>query len=447
MKTPKILCMVTLAALFLTMAQGVWHFVPMQELKGASTMPDFPRPYRNTVMDGSWQEQMDKYAKYNFGFREAAIRLYNQYLWSCYHKTLNKGIVPGRDGYLYERYFVEDYYESRMYKYTDDPETLMGMFDIEARRLARVQELLRERGTTLFVAVLPGKDILYPEHLPPRDTMTRTPGPRAYPEYLHLFDKYGVNYVDILGWFLRQKGQVDYDLMTPQGTHWSNIAATYAFDSIMHYMQGLDGKPLRPVTLGKPYVDKVREPDDDLAELLNVIVTPREKTYKYVDVTFAPQHADADSRPGIIVIGDSFFWTVTFNYPPDSLFRYTHYWFYNNTVYFDPEHDNTSQVDLREALTDADYVMLNYCSGQLYDLGNGFIVNALLALTTTDEEVQAVRDTLCARIRADKKWLKNLEAKAAREGISLDQAILNDTEYLIHTRPEEYFDKLGVNSE
>lgn len=442
--TPKILCLTTLSLLLLAMAQGWWHFIPIRELKGASMLEERPRPTPKSVMDGTWQAQMDRYAKDNFGFREATIRLYNQYLWSCYHKTMNKGIVPGKDGYFYERYFVEDHYESRMYKYTDDPQQLLAMFDLEARRLGMLQELLRERGTTLFVAVLPGKDILYPEHLPPQDTMTRTPGPRAYPEYLHLFDRYGVQYVDILGWFLRLKGHVPYDLMTPQGTHWSNIAATYAFDSIMRYMQGLGGPAIRPVTLGKPYVDKVREPDDDLAQLLNVIFTPHARQYQYVDVSY-PEPAPPQ-KPGLIVIGDSFFWTIHYNYPPDSLFRYTHYWFYNSTVYFDPEHDNTSQVDLRQALTDADYVMLNYCSGQLYDLGNGFIVDALVQLSCSDEEIQAVRDSLCATIRRDSHWLEYVASKAAHDGISLDQAILNDANYLIHTRPEEYFEKLKIDN-
>lgn len=437
MRIHKTLCLTTLSLLLLAMVQGWWHIVPVRELKGDFFETEMPKPNLRSLYDGSWQRQTEKYARGHYGFHEAAIRLYDQMVWSCFGLSTNKGVIAGKDGYLYERYFVEDHYESRMYKYTNDPETLLAMFDTEARRLAKVQELLREQGTTLFVAVLPGKDFLFPEYLPRQDTMTRTPGPRAYPEYLHAFDRHGVQYVDVLGWFLRVQDSVPYPLMYPQGTHWSNIAATYAFDSIMRYMQGIGGVPIRPVNIGKPYTDKVREPDNDLAQLLNVVVTPREKEYWYVDVSYptpAPQ-----SKPGLIVIGDSFFWTITYNYPPDSLFRYTHYWFYNNTVYFDPEHDNVSQVDLRKALADADYVMLNYCSGQLYDLGNGFIVNALLALTTTDEEVQAVRDTLCARIRADEKWLRNLEAKSAREGTTLDQAILNDADYLIHTRPEEYF--------
>lgn len=448
MKTPKILCLVTLAALLLMMAQGWWHFIPMRSLKGVSTMPDCPHVTLRDFADGSWQAQMEKYATFNFGFREPAIRLYNQYVWSCYHKTLNKGIVPGRDGYLYERYFVEDYYESRMYKYTENPQELLDKFDLEARRLARLQALLKERGKTLFVAIMPGKDVLYPEHLPSQDTMTRTPGPKAYPEYLRLFDQYGVNYVDVLGWFQDIKGSVSYPLMTPQGTHWSNIAATYAFDSIMRYMQSLGGPAIRPVCLGKPYVDKVREPDDDLARLLNLVVTPREKEYKYVDVTYPPTNQLSNlptRKPSLIVLGDSFFWNISYNYTLDSLFRYTYYWFYYNTVYFDPAHDNTSQYDLRAALDDADYIMFSYCSGQLYDLGNGFIGKALVSLCYTDAEIQAVRDSICANIRADERWLHYVEDKAERDGITLEQALLNDAEYLISTRPEEYFDKLKVN--
>lgn len=442
MKTPKILCLVTLGFLFLTMAQGVWHFIPMRSLKGATTMPDFPRPYRSTVMDGSWQGEMERYAKYNFGFREAAIRLYNQYVWSCYHKTLNQGVIPGRNGYLYERYFVEDHYESRMYKYTEEPETLLAMFDREARRLAKLQALLKERGTTLFVAVLPGKDIMYPEYLPDQDTMTRCPGPRAYPEYLHLFEKYGVQYVDILDWFLHIKGEVGYELMMPLGTHWSNIAATYAFDSIMRYMQQIGGAPIRPVQLGAPYYDKTREPDNDLGELLNTTFIPRQKRCQYVDVSLATTQSTTTQKPGLIVLGDSFFWNIHYNYPLDSLFRYTHYWFYNSTIHFDPEHDNTSQIDLREALSDADYVMLSYCSGQLYDLGNNFIGKALVELCYTDEEIQAVRDSLCNIIRGDSHWMQYVQDKATREEISLDQAILNDANYLIGTRPEEYFKRI-----
>ena len=436
---PKILTIATMLMLLLTMAQGLWHFVPVKSLTGVSYDCEMPKLTMRTYVDGSWQAEMDRYARRSFGFREYSIRLYNQYVWSCYRHTTNKGVVPGRKGYIYERYFVEDYYESRMYKYTDDPAVLLEKFECEAARLGKLQSLLKEYGTTLFVAVLPGKDVLYPEYLPPRDTMTRTPGPRAYPEYLRLFDKYGVNYIDVMGWFKNIRDEVPYELMTKHGTHWSNIASTYAFDSIMRYMQSIGGAPIRPVQISEPYYDEVRKPDADLVELFNLVVAPRQPRCKYADVRIADT---SQGRPKLIVIGDSFFWNVTYNYPIDSLFGYTHYWFYNNTVYFDPEHDNTSQIDIVQAVKDADYVMLSYCTGQLYDLGNEFIGKTLVAMMYSEEEIAAVREDICAEIRSDEKWYRQLQEKSEELGITVEQAMLDDANYLIQTHPEWYFVKV-----
>ena len=364
--------------LLLALVQGRWQIVPLRPLKGVYVAAERPALTLRGVADGSWQQQTDKYLKEHFGFREPAIRLYNQYVWSCYGKTMNDAIVaPGREGYLYEGYFVADHYQGRMYEYTDNPQELLDKFDRETELLAELQRALAERGTVLFVALLPGKDLLYPEYLPPQGRYTRVPGPKAYPEYLRRFKEKGINYVDVMDWFSRIKDSVPYDLMTQQGTHWSNIAATYAFDSIMRYMQGLGGAPITPVRLGTPYYDKTREPDNDLAELMNLLVLPRQRRCQYVDVEY-PEGCDTVSgKPGLIVIGDSFFWTVSYNYKFDNLFRYVHYWFYNNSVYFDPEHDNVGQINLVEALEDADYVMLNYCTGQLYELGNGFVEKAV----------------------------------------------------------------------
>ena len=442
-KIPRILCITTIALLIFIVLQGFWNIIPMRAfvLKGAYEMDECPKPTFATVVDGSWQEQANKHIKGTLGFREIAIRMYNQYVWSCFRHSTNFSVMPGKDGYLYERYFVEDHYESRMYKYTTNPQQLIDKFDLEARRLAKLQTILRECGTTIFVAIPPGKDILYPEYVPPQGNLTRTPGPRAYPEYPHLFDRYGIQYIDILGWFISVRDSVPFALMTKTGTHWSNIGATYAFDSVMRYMQSLGGPSIRPVSIGEPYYDKTRETDDDLGQLMNLLVPPRQPRCMYADVTLLPD--TSNSKPGLVVIGDSFFWNVIYSYPLDSLFRYSHYWFYNNTVFFDPAHDNVSQFNLAEALTDADYIMLIYCSGQLYDLGNSFIEKALVACCYDDEEVDSVRNEVFQQIRADENWFKNVQIKAQEGGISLEQAMINDADYLIFQNPESFFPVLA----
>ena len=54
-----------------------------------------------------------------------------------------------------------------------------------------------------------------------------------------------------------------------------------------------------------------------------------------------------------------------------------------------------------------------------------------------------MRDSIFGLIRDDEHWLQYLEGKSAREGISFEQAMLNDANYLIHTHPEKYFKQLN----
>lgn len=447
-KVPKILCLATMALFLLVMLQERRQIISMRELKGAYTVTDLPKPAFRTLADGSWQREAEKYLRANHGFHEAAIRLYNQYAWSLFRQSTNVQVMVGGDGYLYERYFVEDFHESRMYKYTESPEELLAKFDREASRLAKLQAILAEAGTTIFVAILPGKDQIYPEYVPRPDSYFkgRTPGPRAIEAYPPLFDRYGIHHTNVCQWFKDLRGVAPFPLMTKQGTHWSNIASVYAFDSIMRFMQSAGGAHIPAVTVGAPYYADTREPDNDLAELLNLIRTPRGPRNQYADVALAEPAGDSASRPGMIVIGDSFFWNVSYNFPLDSLFRYCYYWFYNNTAYFDPQHDNVSQYDLAATLLDADYVMLSYCSGQLYDLGNEFISQALVRLCYDECDIQAVRDSLTHNVNADPAWRQQIADKAAAQGISFDEALRTDCDYLIFTNPESYFPELAADT-
>ena len=378
MRQYKILSLLTVALLLICYMQQRWHVVPVQPLKGAYVVDSAPRFAVKDFMSGEWQRGMDRYVKDNHGFREPAIRLYNQYVWSLFGQSTNAQVMKGSDGWLYERYFVEEHYRSRMHEFTDNADSLLASFDREAQRLALLQRVLDSLGTTLFVQISPGKDLLYPEYLPSPSSVDAFPiGPKAYDIYPELFDRYGVRYVDVCRWFQAIKDSVPYRLMPQTGTHWSNIGSVLAFDSVMRYMQAVGGIPIPPVSLGTPYGARTRGTDYDLGKLLNVIFSPHGTGNMYLNVTAEPSDMP---RPRLIVIGDSFFWNITYTFPLDSLFEYTHYWFYNNSVYFDPAHENVSQVNLAHALREADYVMLSYCTAQLYGLSNGFSQQALEAL-------------------------------------------------------------------
>ena len=68
---------------------------------------------------------MEKYISENFGFREAVIRLYNQYVWSLFDKTYCDNVVIGKDKWLFNEKSVKDHYESLTYEYAKSEEELI----------------------------------------------------------------------------------------------------------------------------------------------------------------------------------------------------------------------------------------------------------------------------------------------------------------------------------
>lgn len=415
-KLPKILCLTTLGLLLLAMLQGATDWPKLRPLRGAYVSAEWPRCSLDSLLSGEWQRGVDAYVKEHHGFRPWGIRTYNQYIWSAYHRSPNPGCVEvGKNDYLFEPFFVDEYYTGCSHHYYPSEQTALTRFQRTSERLAKVQQILEEQGVHLFVALLPGKERIYPQMLPPRDGISeaeRAGHLRAVECYPALFDSLGVRYVDVCHWFDRLNGHVPYRLFSQTGTHWSLIATTYAFDSMMRYMQTF-GPPIRRVSLGAPYRDNARESDKDLDLLLNKLFTIPVERNQYVDVALAD--ADTAKHPSLIDIGDSFFWNILYSFPMQDLFSDLRYWYYFSTIYYDPDHDQVGGVDLVDELLSADYVMLSYCTVQLYKLGNGFVERALMELCYDPEEYQPVLDRL---------------ASDMADGRSVDERLADDLEQL-----------------
>ena len=394
---PKILCLATMMLFLFPVVQKVKPFVKVQPLKGVYVHTEKPQLTFSSFVKGEWQKKADRYVKEHFGFHEHFIRLYNQCLWAVWHRPADPSpVLVGKDDYLFEPSFVNEYYTGCFNEFYPDSIPLCERPQIFRRRmsrLAKLQAILEEQGTHLFLALLPGKERIYPQYLPnPRPrTGNHTSGtqPRAYDLYRN--SRYDFRRIDLCHCFDSLNGHTPYLLFTKTGTHWSNIASTYAFDSVMRYMQTF-GPPIHPVTLGTPYYAPTREPDNDLYHLLNIMTPVPADSNLYVDVTLT---GTAPGRnPSLVVIGDSFFWNILYNFPIQELFSDFRYWYYFSTIYYDPTHDKVADIDLVDELLRTDYVMLSYCTVQLYDCGNGFINRALLELCYDPDEIQAVRDSL-----------------------------------------------------
>ena len=413
---PKILCLATMMLFLLPVVQKVKPFVEVQPLKGVYVHTEKPQFSFSSFVKGEWQKNADRYIKEHFGFHEHFIRLYNQCLWAIWHRPADPSpVLVGKDDYLFEPSFVNEYYTGCFNEFYPDSIPLCERPQIFRRRmsrLAKLQAILEEQGTHLFLALLPGKERIYPQYLPnPRPrTGNHTSGtqPRAYDLYRN--SRYDFRRIDLCHCFDSLNGHTPYLLFTKTSTHWSNIASTYAFDSVMRYMQTF-GPPIHPVTLGTPYYAPTREPDNDLYHLLNIMTPVPADSNLYVDVTLTG--TPPSRNPSLVVIGDSFFWNILYNFPIQELFSDFRYWYYFSTIYYDPTHDKVAAIDLVDELLRTDYVMLSYCTVQLYDCGNGFINRALLELCYDPDEIQAVRDSIAAdttsTLTIDQRIDQNLE--------------------------------------
>ena len=95
-------------------------------------------------------------------------------------------------------------------------------------------------------------------------------------------------------------------------------------------------------------------------------------------------------KPKFIIIGDSFFWNINKIIPLKRIFGSYSYWYYNSTIYFDSNHNNTSEVDILEEIFSSKIIDLSYSPEQLYVFSNNFLPKVLLYLTHEDSEIDNV---------------------------------------------------------
>lgn len=440
-----ILFILTAALLFASMLQKWFHWRKFKPLKGVIVEQPKPELRFANCKNGAFQQQTEPYLKQHFGYREPLIRFYNQYLWDFYRKTPVAGgqILIGKDDWIYEPWVVEDYYQKQFLKYAADSAEMASILSKEAFRVYQVQQILEPLGVHLFASLVPSKDLIYPEHLPEdRDTTHRNEPKISARFFLEdAYTRLGVNHLNLERVFLQMKDTADFPLFPQTGTHWSKYACLYAADTLIRYMEHLGNINMKNLVIGARELDNARDPDDDLESLMNLLRPLRKPKYWY-----AQTHSDGDTtavKPKMILIGDSFWWTVVLQIPLQELFSSAPYWYYNSTIYYDEGHASVDEVNLVDELLSADFINLFYSSTQLYRLNNDFTKKALMALCYDPEEIEAVNKEISQFIRTDSTWMARLRKQAESDNRPLEEVIHSEAQWLIDHNPEKYFPELN----
>ncbi len=423
--------------LFSSVVQKECDIFDMKPLEGVTIATEKPDFNIKNVSSTEYQKNIEQYISENFGFREAVIRLYNQYVWAFYNKTYCKNVLIGKDRWLFNEKSVKDYYEGLLSEYASSEDELLRKFDNDVKRLKKLQALLKEQGTDIFVLMLPSKDLIYPEFLPKNTEYQENNSIRAVDYYSEAFAENGINFLNIIDYFKMIKDDVDYPIFPKAGMHWSNIACAHASDTIIRYMEHLSGENFLNIKIGETYPDITKSPDNDMEKLLNLSLPISNNQNYYADISVTP---DTSARkPKIAIMGDSFFWNMAYTLPMDEIFESYHYWYYFNTIYYDPEHDNVGELDLVKELKETDVVMISLSATQLYDINHDFISQALIKLSLDDQEmIDNILSTIKDKIKNDQNWYNSIVEKASQKGISVEEALNQDAMYILNLEPEKY---------
>lgn len=445
--TKTILFMLTAVLLFASMFQKWLNWPRFSPLKGAVVEQPMPLMTYENYFDGSFQMQTEAHLKQNFGCREPLIRLYNQYLWDFYGKTpvTEWQVMFGKNGWMYEPWVVSDYYQRQFVHYAVDSAQMAQKLSEEAQRVLQLQQVLEPYGTHLFVCMVPSKDLICPEYLPENWDTRYDDQPKISARFFNEeeYTRLGVNHLNLEQWFLQIKDTADFMLFPKTGTHWSRYAALLAADTLVRYMEHLGDVNMHNLVIGQRYLANAREPDDDLESLLNLVRPLSKPQYWYAD-------ADADTdptatKPKLIVVGDSFWWPIAYQFPFDKVFSSVPYWYYNSSVYYYPPYNSVDELDMKEELLSADFIVLFYSATQQYRMNDGFTQRALEAMNDVDgyagldstafieREIQRT----VAELLAKPEQMEMIREKANQKGVSLEQALHDDAKWIVSYKLEQ----------
>ena len=430
-----ILCFITMLGFALTFVQEKWHPFQLKPLGGVTYETERPELTLKSFASGKYQSDAEQYSRENFGFREWAIRLYNQTTFSLFDQTTNRFVVPGKDG---NTFFEESYVIS----YTG--ETYLGEEKIKdnSRQLKLIQDMLRTKGTTMLPVFVLGKASYYPELIPDKYIAKRHET-NNYQEYLKTFAEQGVEMLNFNKYFCERKGTEAHPIYCNLSAHWTVYAASIAIDSLVRYMEDKTQQTQAHFQINSFDTTYLMNQDDDLYHMMNLMFPMKHNTIYQPQFSFTEGY-----KPKVLAISDSYWWTV---YAwdvalPQNLFADGGFWFYNKTIY--PERSpiqDTEAINYKQEIENQDFVLLvcteatnhlwpygfterylsDYDNVYRYKLPEQYDAADSIYTTYRNEEIA----TIIENIKALPEWLESVERQADEKGISVEQSLWDNAEY------------------
>lgn len=440
-----ILFILTILFFLMILIQTVWHPFEYDKLRGITDDVEFPSLTFDSLYDGSYQRQLDAYLSQNYGFREPSIRFYNQYIWDFYGKENVDHIVSGKEGWLFYKHHVDDYYGQEMYRWQSDKETAIKTYDAEVRRMMQLRNRLKQYGIEFLMFIAPDKAFIYPEYLPEQEYDTTTVNARKY--YSRRFDEVGFPYIDMTEMFIQMRDTVPYPLMPIKGAHWNN-SCVYGIDSLLHLMGSLKGEQLADFSYGETIpAYRYMDVENDIETYINLFSTGDiDEKYEAKERLYTIVSDSNTVKPNVLFIGNSYLFQVYDYIPVNELFSDMSHWYYNRMSYkgFNRIHHEYSEIDRLQTILMADYIVWFADGAQVYKTSYGFVEDALMRLYVDEKRVSDV----CAGIRDSlaEELMSKMPHDTVFDTTVFMKRMWEKASSIIQKYPERYFEEIREDS-
>jgi hypothetical protein len=410
--------------LWLSYFQGAADFVKIQPLGGAYTpQPNTPFTLAGW-MSGEYQEKKEAYKNENFGFRNFLVRLNHQLNFMFFRTAKASGVIVGKEGYLYERAYIDAYYGRDA--------APMEKLSAYVERMKAVQDSMQKKNKLFFFVFASGKASFFPEYIP--DYLKSEGGPTNYDRLRSLMQKYQVNFIDFNRYFVTQKGRTRYPLYPQYGIHWSNYASAIVFDSLLRYIEHQTARDLPDITnIEFLEPDTLVQPDDDLISGMNLLWQPR--TYRMAfPLIYYNDDPARFKKLNSLVVGDSYWWVIYNRGWQKYFFNLHDFWYYNNEAhpYFRSNYEMfVKRLNYYRRLREMDVVMIVNTEATLSLLNYGFVDICYEVfckpVNSNREQMQEIKE----QIVTQPEWLASVKEKAKKENLSLDSMLTLDADWLL----------------
>ena len=420
-----ILFTVFVIVLILPLLQAKFQVFHEEPLHGDVQLASKPEYSFKDWLNGAYQSDMEEFINDNIGFRPFLVRLHNQIQFSLFKQASAKGVIVGKENYLFEEAYIDAFYG----QYFKGRNAIIK----KIQALKELQIELEKIDKTLIVVLPPGKASYFPEYFPKNKKGEATDS-TFYKEYSKLLPAYGVNCFDANDWFLQMKDTTQHVLYPKYGIHWSEYGAAIAADSLIKQVERLSGRDLPNMVFTNIRKQNYSQgTDNDIEWGMNLLRSLPSQTLSYPTIEWDYTGTDTTN---LLVVGDSFYWNWYYLGLGEKCFNKTSFWYYNNEVY--PESTESpvkvKSIDRRSVIDNSDVILLIASESNIVNMAWGFVNDALDILHGNFEDPAAYEQKIqevIKRIKSDENWMNNVAKKAKEQNISVDSMLVLDAIWVI----------------